>query len=124
MYKIIFTDNEEFVGGDFLNSKWNEIPDKPIKKIEYNFGDKKITLEDYNMYNHLVERVRIHQVGDKITSIQLMAKKDDAVLVLIFEPLTNKLNYKPADFGREYKNKPTTGWKKGIENGKPKCNEE
>lgn len=121
MYKITFQNEvREFVERDLLNSHWNEMPNKPIKKLEYQIGDKTIILENYHAYNHLVERTQfINRDGMKL-KLFLMAKKDNNVLILIYDLSKNKLSYDAKEFGKEYYGKPTTGWKEGIIGEKPK----
>jgi len=121
MYKIIFEDSTEFLGGEIQDSRWNTMPNKPIKKLIYNVGEKEIVLEGYDSYNHLVERISIvGKSSNRITQLYLMAKKDDNVLIISIDPVTNKFRFDPAIFGREYYNKATTGWKSGI-SSKPTC---
>ena len=55
MYKIIFEDGKKFIGGEPNSSKWLEIPNKPIKKLEYKLFGKTIILENYRAYNHIVK---------------------------------------------------------------------
>ena len=35
LFIIKFTDGAEFIGGDLINTKWRQIPDKSIVKISY-----------------------------------------------------------------------------------------
>lgn len=121
MYKIIFIDNTIFIGGNPDNSKWNLMPLKPIKCLEYNLGKKQLRLEGYEAYNHLVERIVVLGRGKRINKVILMAKKEENILKIIFDFVENKIKYDVADFGKEYKGQATTGWKKGIIGENPKC---
>ena len=121
MYKVTFTDNSEFIGGEFTDSKWNEMPQKPIQKIEYKMGNKNIIAEGYEAYNHVVEKLYVFQKGQAISKVMLMLKKDEDVLVLVYNLIRKKFDYEIAIFGKEYNNRATTGWKIGIENCKGKC---
>lgn len=116
MYKIIFEDLSEFIGGDLENSKWNEIPNKPIKKIEYSLLEKTAILENYEAYNHLVERVEFILINNKprINKILLMAKKNNTVYIFIFDLFTKEIYSEVHEFGKEYYGNFTTGWKLGI----------
>jgi hypothetical protein len=49
-----------------------------------------------------------------------MVKKEDDVLLLIFDLLKRKLLYKTAPFGKEWNKKPTSNWKAGLKGLKPK----
>ena len=120
MFKIIFSDQTIFIGGESTDSKWNTMPNKPIKKLEYKLKNKTINLENYHAYNHLVEKVCFLNGKQKITKIILMAKKDDNVLLLVYDFIKNKFYYDAKTFGREYNNKPTSGWKQGVLNKEPK----
>ncbi len=59
LYTIVFDDNSTFTGGDLKNTKWLEIPDKPIRTIFYNLplGDC-LGLSGYNAYYHYVEATK------------------------------------------------------------------
>lgn len=124
MYKVTFNDGTTFLGGEPQLSLWNNMPDKPIARIEYSMAGHSIILEGYEAYNHIVERARpINKRGiETISKVILMTKKGDSVTCLIFDFLKNHGCYytRTRKFGYEYNNKPTTGWKKGIKNGKPK----
>ena len=116
MYKIIFTDKTEFLGGDIHNSKWNEIPDKPIKQLDYTFNDKIIFLKNFEAYNHIIEKVGFFSGTSINTKIMLMGKREQEVNIVTIDLKTNQITESLAIFGQEYYSKPTTGWKKGIDN--------
>lgn len=63
LYKIIFTDNSIFLGGDTIeDSKWDKIPDKNILCLEYFLCDgSSITLRNKEAY------VAITEVADEIS---------------------------------------------------------
>ncbi|MFH0805987.1 MAG: hypothetical protein V1901_03880 [Patescibacteria group bacterium] len=118
MYKIIFEDNTEFIGEDLQNSKWNEMPNKKIKKIEYSLLGKIVILENYEAYNHLIEHSIFILANQKprINRILLMAKKDNRVYIFIFNLLNKELYIeKTCDFGKEYHGGSTIGWKQGLQ---------
>lgn len=116
MYKIIFNDDTEFIGGEYNNSKWNEIPNKPIKKISYNLLNHTIIFEEYEAYNHLVEKVQfiLNNNQAAIGKIFLMAKKNNIVYTIIFDLFNKKIYQETYEFGREYYGGSTSGWKQGI----------
>jgi hypothetical protein len=120
MYLVNFITGETFRGGNPNNSKWNEI-NKPIKSIKYKTPINTILLQDYEAYNHIVERVGFIQgSGQLITKVILMVKSGEDVMKLILDVRKNKIYSKLAKFGKEYNNKPTTGWKEGIKGLKGK----
>ena len=121
MYKITFIDNKTFEGGNITNSKWNLMPLKPIKSLEYHLMGQKILLQGYEAYNHLIERTVMLGRGERINKLILMAKKEENILKLIFNFTKNKFKYDVAEFGKEYRGQSTTGWKEGIIGDKPRC---
>ena len=117
MYKIIFMDGTEFVNNsdDLNNSKWSEIPDKPILSLEYSLLGQTITSSEYEAYNHCVERNFSVLKGTKmISKVIIMLKKDNQVERIIFDLIKKQLYRDIVAFGKEYKDKPVTGWKLGI----------
>ena len=115
MYKCLMEDCT-FVGGEPTNSKWNEMPNKKIKSLEYNYLDQKIELEGFDSYNHLYEITTgvIKVKGLMLTKVAIMARKDNQVHVFIFDLLNKKLNKLCKEFGKEWGDKPSTGWKEGL----------
>ena len=116
MYIVTFQDNTKFQGGTINNSRWLFIPNKPIQKIEFNLFKKIITLSDFEAYNHLIEKA-VSLVGVKftrVTQIILMGKSGKTVIRVTIDLLKRKVYAEKVEFGKEYRNKPTTGWKKGI----------
>ncbi|HSG31995.1 MAG TPA: hypothetical protein VLB82_10670 [Thermodesulfobacteriota bacterium] len=68
LYTVTFTDGTTFEGGkDIYNSKWLDIPDKPIKCLEYSLGDDS-TIKMYNKESYLcfveAKKTAITKVGD------------------------------------------------------------
>lgn len=118
MYTLTFQNGECWIGGEPDNSKWNEIPDKPIKKIEYKISDNEIIFENYDAYNHLVERIKTFDGRNKIIKIYVMAKKDTSAYIFEFDLFKREVISRIANFGNEYYGKATTGWKTGIAEGK------
>lgn len=123
MYKVTFNDNTSFQGGEFYDSKWNEMPSKQIQKLEYWLGDKILVLEGYEAYNHHVQWTVFPFRKQKIKKplkIMLMAKRGNEVLIFSYNLTTGKLDATVKEFGKEYYGKPTTGWKEGLEQSLPK----
>ncbi len=120
-YKIVYEDKTTFKGGNPDNSKWTEI-NKPIIKWEYKLGKQTIIFEGYEAYNHVVERFQI--MGQKpgqngICGIILMVKMANQVHKVMFNFRTSKVTQELVEFGKEYRGKPHSGWKKGIIGKKP-----
>jgi hypothetical protein len=57
LFVLVLEDNSIFAGGDFTNTKWNEIPlNKKIKRIFYSLPIQDyICLEGYDKYYHMIE---------------------------------------------------------------------
>lgn len=118
MYKITYQDNTVFVGSQPQNSKWNLI-NKPIFKIEYPL--LKITLQGFEMYNHLIELPTIIRVGQFVSKIILMGRKNNDVLKIIYDSIKGKIYSESAIFGKEYQGCMSTGWKMGVPNQSAKA---
>lgn len=116
MYKILFEDNTTFYGGNFANSKWNEMPDKKIIKIDYQAGNKRLVMENYDGYNHQIEMAEALGHGQFISTIILMGKEGERVTKVIFNIRKHTIVREYAVLGREMNGGLSTGWKKGVEN--------
>jgi len=116
MYTIYFEDGQVWQGDSIENSKWNEMPNKLIKRIIYKINKNEITLEGYEAYNHIVERVQfiLNANQPKITKVLLMALSNRKVNIITFNIEKNIIESSIVDYGMEYYNKPTTGWKSGL----------
>jgi hypothetical protein len=57
IFQVVFKDGTYFSGGtDYKDTKWLEIPDKPIKRIFYKLPNNDyICLDNYDSYLHIVE---------------------------------------------------------------------
>ena len=133
LYEVKFKDGTNFIGGkDYYNTKWKEILDKSIKQIAFKMPDGNIMiLHGYESYNHFIEVTKDIYAGKKnsqnlgkvIVRYQyLMGRIGNKVVsfrITLYQSDTSK--YKTGDitrrvyeFGKEYNNQPTIGWKKGI----------
>ncbi len=130
LYKCQFVDGSVFEGGNsYYNTKWLEIPkDKQIKQITFALPDGNlIILQDYEAYNHFCEATQ-DVYGKGIISKPtlryryLMGRKGNKVIsfrISLFQSPTSKyqigdITHREYEFGKEYNNKPTKGWKKGV----------
>lgn len=122
MYKITYLDGTTFIGGEPNDSKWDLMPNKPIIKLEYKLFKHQIIFENYDAYNHVVERFVMLRGGlAGICKVILMAKKGSRVLEITYNFRKGKVTQEICEFGKEYRGKPHSGWKPGII-GKPKIN--
>jgi hypothetical protein len=130
LYQVRFLDNTVFNGGEIhTNSKWKEIPIKPIKQITFCLPDGNLlTLRDYEEYNHFYEATKDFFGSSKFTQryLYLMGKKNGKVKsyrVTLFETKDSKfkigdITSREYESGKEYSGKPTAGWKTGIKDEK------
>jgi hypothetical protein len=118
MYKIIFEDGTEFLGGEPDNSKWNEIPiAKNIAELHYDLCGKQIILKGYEAYNHIVKHAfLIDSQQQAIVAVIIIVLELGIVKRFIFDLIKNELITDNILYGQEYNNKPTSGWKVGLKN--------
>jgi len=121
MYYLNFGKGIEFAGGEPNNSRWNEIPTKQITELNYNMFGKKITMRDFESYNHIVERAKMinKKFADTITAVYLMGKYKSQVYVIKFDLIQNTIKDYISEFGHEYNGGTTTGWKEGLSTKEP-----
>jgi hypothetical protein len=120
MYKLTFEDGTNFIDKEHITEKWKEIPDKSIRKIEYTLFGKTILLEGYDLYNHLVEKpTGIAQSVLPIVKIILLASKNGKVKRFTFDIIKCHLKVDEVQFGKEHKERPSSGWKRGLFNQTP-----
>jgi len=117
MYIITFTDGTTFKGESPNNSKWNTMPNKAIKRLRYKILGHKILFENFEAYNHIVERIANISIptGEKISRVILMTKYNKVVRKLIFDYINKKVHIEFATWSQEFNGRKVTGWKKGIE---------
>lgn len=113
MYNILFSDQSTFQGGTLKNSRWTWIPDKPISEWTYTLFEKPIVLKGYEAYNHLLEKVNVFG-SEKVLKVILMGKKGNNVDCIEIDLQNSKISKTVKEFGSEYLNKPTLGWKIGV----------
>jgi len=125
IYKIIFKDKEEFIGGNLNAPKWNKCPDKEIKSFELILPYKdKIVLYDYDKYNFFIGAIK-PITGGKMALVHLflMGCKDDLVTSYRITLISGKnskhkigdMTVRQFPFGKEGMGRTSTsGWKKGI----------
>lgn len=114
MYKITYINNFYFISKNPMNSHWGEI-NNIIKKIEYNLFGKKIILEGYESYNHLVVyNYTILSQKQFVSKIILLAKNGNQVIKFIFDIIKEELIIEKDLFRKEFGGQPSTGWKAGL----------
>ena len=127
LYKVLFADGSYFDGGNnYKNTKWLYIPkDKEIKQIVFALPDGNLlVLRDYEEYNHFIEATQ-NIYGDYKFTLRyqyLLGRKGDKIIsyrITLFQTKDSRysigdITRREYEWGKEYNNKPTKGWKKGI----------
>lgn len=128
LYQVQFEDGSSYNGGDsYKETLWNKMPEKPIKQIAFHLPDGNLlVMRGYDEFNHIVEATQDVYNSTKFTLRYqyLMGRLGDKVIsyrITLFEGKDSR--YRMGDvtrreykWGKEYSNKPTKGWKKGIIN--------
>lgn len=120
MYIVKFIDDTEYVGGPYYDSKWNDMPTKTIKRVNYKLVKQNIVLEGWKGYNHLVERTQfINRTGGIVSKVILMVEAEGLVKKIIYNFITKSVTTEQCNLGEEYNGKPVGGWKVGKPNDNP-----
>lgn len=125
MYIITYKDGVIFNGGEPENSRWNDIEQKSIQKIEYTLGNKTIVMSGYEMYNHIYEDGDICQGGDILSkkvllNVVIMGLSGKLVTGVVFNLQKKRIESFQSPLGKEWNGGLTLGWKPGIPDGRPK----
>jgi hypothetical protein len=121
MYSLEFVDGSIFVGGNPDNSKWGNIPNKLIKELQYDYLGKEITLTNFEAYNHLVKYTYMLATQEQVmTGVIIMVKEFDIVTRFCYDLIKNELIVDKIEYGKEYNNKPASGWRAGLMGEKTK----
>ena len=120
MYSIIFEDKNIFKGGEPNDSKWSDIPNKPIKKIEYKYKGKTVILAGYSSYCHIVKRGSA-LIGNfsGILEVLMMARDNKRSQIFIWDLKKNMFYTTTTEIDKEYQGKKVSGWKLGLSILKP-----
>lgn len=115
MLTVKLTNGEILKGGG-----WNTLPDTPISKIALEISGHKIIMQDYESYNHLIEKA-FNVIGGstQVRAIYLMGRKGDDVQVIKVNLIDNSIITGSAPHSQEYNGRPSTGWKFGVCNLTP-----
>jgi hypothetical protein len=80
-------------------------------------------MKGFEEYNHLfVHSLNLSTKQNIVTKIILLGKHNNKVKRITFDLLKKELIEDEIEFGKEFNNKPTAGWKQGIKEGKPTYN--
>jgi hypothetical protein len=134
MYKLLFADGSEFHGGEPDDSRWNEMPAKPIASLQYSLLGVTILMKGFLSYNHLVEHTvilnndtrKVSKGADRISRIILMGEWQCRVYEVIYDLGQGRVYQQVRVFSKRTLNNDIpsdhdiskvtgmTGWKKGI----------
>ena len=136
MYKVTFEDGTSFEGGSPSESKWGEIPNLPIKSIEYSLTPFLTYLfSGFESYCHVVERVQgVNKGLSLISKVIIMGRTKNRVYQIMMDStgsvfqlvVKDGQEYSPSSkiidgkFGGWDNGRPLSGWKVGIVGGEPK----
>lgn len=116
MYTVYFADGSEFQGGDIANSRWNEMPGKPIASLQYSLFGVSLVLRGFEAYNHILENVillnrprKTGKGGHTISRIILMGSWQGRIYEVIYDVIKAKVFQK-----FEFSTKKYSGWKTGT----------
>lgn len=116
----MYQDGTIFKGGTPEDSKWNEMPNKLIAELHYNYLGKQIYLKNYEAYNH---QVKIGYLAfnpqQMIIAVIIMGLAQGIIKRFVFDLIKNKLFIDEVPLNQEYNNKPTSEWKSGISSKNP-----
>jgi hypothetical protein len=111
----------KFTNGELVqNAAWLSLPTDPIQRVKYDFCGKKITMEGYEEYNHLVEKI-YSIIGNAPSTryVYLMGKTQNKIEIIILDQKNNRYKRCESKIGEEYNGRPSTGWKKGSPTENP-----
>lgn len=117
MYKAYITEYSNikpilFVGGSPDNSKWNDIGNRLISKLEYALFNKKVCVQGYSQYNHIVTK-HVSLSGECfISKIHLICAKEHSVKIFTWDIKKQCFYVEDKAFSEELKK--LSGWKSGI----------
>jgi hypothetical protein len=113
-YKVFFIDGTS-IESESMNSNWDSLPPIGITKLEYTVFKKTVVLSGFEEYNHQVEHaLNISSGQHTITKIMLLAKKAQIVHVITIDNINTRIYPEIVEYGKEYRGKALTGWKKGL----------
>ena len=135
MYKIRFSDDSEFTGGEPNESLWNQIPQgKSITALEYSFLGTNMLFKGFEAYNHIVEHAVVllnysgqtYPPAQRITRVIIMAKWQNRVYEVVYDIKNQQVYQQIEVIGKENADKEgteigglltvtkaTTGWIRG-----------
>lgn len=115
MYTVYFKDNTTFRGGSLYNTRWKDIPKKPIKRIDFHFGSVTHSLRDCIRYNHLVEATLNRTISGKFINVTearwaFGLFPDGRVKYIRYDLKSKKCDIGITTLGKEFRGQPTSGW--------------
>jgi len=125
-YKVYFADNSVYENTNLIeNLDWRKVPDKPIRKVEFQLPDRLIILKEFDEYIIITEYVLDiygnFKMANKIAKVFVVGSKGNLVTAyeINIEIIDGKYKYgdiKKYDCprGKEFYGRPIlNGWKGG-----------
>lgn len=120
MYKVYLANNKVFLGGSPNDSRWVQIPDIPIVKLEYTLAQKTMVMEGFEAYNHVIEiPTFLFHKGGFISKVAVMAKMKNKVYVITYNFMKRIVTNETKEFGTEWNGGASKGWKAGVPKTSP-----
>ena len=115
MYKVTYEDGSTWEGGHYSDSKWMEMPDKAITRIEYGLTEKVLVLEGFEAYGHIVAHADAINMGFKgIPYVIIMGKLGEKVYQTVYDFQRGKVYTKLVNYGEENQGKKDGSWHIGV----------
>ena len=114
MYKVFFADGTTWDGGHYTNSKWFDMPDKEITKIEYSLTEQTLVLEGFESYGHIVGRIDgVNFKFKGIGYVIIMGKWKHKVWQTEFNFIKGLIIKRVVNYGEENNGRQDTSWHNG-----------
>jgi len=117
MFKLTYEDGSDF-NGKSIDGSWNKAPNGKLSKLEYQYTySKRLLLQGYKEYNHLVEKIAV--IGKKepiISRIFIMGRGEAYTDIFIIDLRTRNVTKTQSPIGQEYNGQVINGWKEGLLN--------
>lgn len=114
MYKLFL--QEGIFTGKSIDGSWKTPLDTPILKMEYYYTmSRKLVLQGYKEYNHLVEKLAVIGTGQEVLSkIIICGRTNVNTDVFTIDLKTRLISHKQVEIGQEYNRQELRGWKIGL----------
>ena len=102
-FQLNFIDNNTFLGNS-LQGDWKLVQDTPIERLTFNFAGIRLTLENYEEYNHVIEKISLMGKGNFINKILIIGRENDCANIFEFDLKNKRFQRNVLPIGQEYNN--------------------